>query len=301
VTLRSLLFVPGDSERKQAKALGTAADAIILDLEDSVAPERLPVARDLVRAFLSKPRTSGDPSLWVRVNGPDSGLMLEDLHAIAGASPDGIMLPKVSGSPEIRTAADELTRLEKANGRPVDSTRLIVIATETARGVQSTMGYGAQPRVAGLTWGAEDLAAALGATTNRDPDGAYAFTFRLARSLCLIAAAAMGAQAIDAPYVDFRDLAGLEREARAARREGFLGKLAIHPDQVDVINAAFTPDAAEVERAEKIVAAFDAAPGAGVLSLDGRMVDKPHLAQARRVLAAAAAAAGAATRRRGAR
>ena len=290
MTLRSLLFVPGDSERKQVKARGTAADALILDLEDSVAPEQLPAARDLVRRFLSAPRAPTDPAFWVRVNGPGSGRMLEDLEAIGGANPDGIVLPKVSEPFEIRAAADALTRIENANGRPADSTRLIVIATETARGVQSTMGYNALPRVSGVTWGAEDLAAALGATTNRDPDGEYAFTFRLARSLCLIAAASMGVQAIDGVYVDFRDRAGLDREARAARREGFLGKLAIHPDQVDVINAAFTPDAAEVERAKRIVAAFDAAPGAGVLSLDGQMLDKPHLAQARRVLAAAAAA-----------
>jgi citrate lyase subunit beta / citryl-CoA lyase len=289
--LRSLLFVPGDSERKQAKARATAADALILDLEDSVAPDRLPAARDLVRQFLSAPRAPTDPALWVRVNGPGSGRMPEDLDAIGGAGPDGIVLPKVSDAAEIRTAAEALTRIEKASGRAAGSTGLILIATETARGVQSTMGYAALPRVSGITWGAEDLAAAIGATTNRDPDGAYAFTFRLARSLCLIAAASMGVQAIDGVYVDFRDLVGLEREARMSRREGFLGKLAIHPDQVDVINAAFTPDAAEVERAKRVVAAFDAAPGAGVLSLDGQMVDKPHLAQARRVLAAADAAA----------
>lgn len=291
MTLRSLLFVPGDSERKQARARGTAADALILDLEDSVAPQRLPVARELVHRFLSAPRAPRDPALWVRVNGPGSGRMLEDLEAVASAGPQGIVLPKVSDASEVRAAADALTRIEEASGRAPDATRLIVIATETARGVQSTVGYTALPRVSGITWGAEDLAAALGASTNRDADGAYAFTFRLARSLCLIAAASMGVQAIDGVFVDFRDLAGLEREARAARREGFLGKLAIHPDQVDVINAAFTPDAAEVERAKRIVAAFEAAPGAGVLSLDGQMLDKPHLAQARRVLAAAAAAA----------
>jgi citrate lyase subunit beta/citryl-CoA lyase len=291
MTLRSLLFVPGDSERKQVKARGTAADALILDLEDSVAPGRLGAARDLVREFLSAPRSPTDPALWVRVNGPGSGRMLEDLDAVCVAGPDGIVLPKVSDGAEIHAAAEAVTRIEQASGRAVDSTGLILIATETARGVQSTMGYTALPRVRGITWGAEDLAAALGATTNRDPDGAYAFTFRLARSLCLIAAASMGVQAIDGVYVDFRDLAGLEREARAARREGFLGKLAIHPDQVEVINAAFTPDAGEVEKAKRIVAAFDAAPGAGVLSLDGQMLDKPHLAQAKRVLAAADAAA----------
>jgi citrate lyase subunit beta/citryl-CoA lyase len=271
MTLRSLLFVPGDSERKQVKARGTAADALILDLEDSVAPGRLGAARDLVREFLSAPRSPTDPALWVRVNGPGSGRMLEDLDAVCVAGPDGIVLPKVSDGAEIHAAAEAVTRIEQASGRAVDSTGLILIATETARGVQSTMGYTALPRVRGITWGAEDLAAALGATTNRDPDGAYAFTFRLARSLCLIAAASMGVQAIDGVYVDFRDLAGLEREARAARREGFLG--------------------GDVERAKRIVAAFDAAPGAGVLSLDGQMLDKPHLAQAKRVLAAADAAA----------
>jgi citrate lyase subunit beta / citryl-CoA lyase len=291
VTLRSLLFVPGDSERKQEKARGTAADALILDLEDSVAPARLPVARDMVRAFLSAPRSPAEPQLWVRINGPASGIMLEDLNAVAAANPHGLVVPKVSDAQEIHALDQHLSALEKRDARPLASTRLIVIATETARGVQSTASYTSLPRLSGITWGAEDLAAALGAATNREPDGSYGFTYRLARSLCLIAAAAMEVQAIDAAYVDFRDSKGLEREAAAARREGFLGKLAIHPDQIDAINAAFTPDATEVERARRIVAAFDASHGSGVLTLDGQMIDRPHLLQARRLLAAAEQAA----------
>lgn len=282
--LRSLLFVPGDSERKQDKARDSAADALILDLEDSVAPERLPAAREIVKAHLASPSAAGSPERWVRVNGPASGLMADDLAAVVPAGPAGLVIPKVSDADEVRALDRELSQLEKRAGRAAGTTRLILIATETARGVQSAAGYHSLPRVSGITWGAEDLAAALGATTNRDPDGAYAFTFRLARSLCLLAAASMGAQAIDGVYVEFRDTQGLEREAAAARREGFLGKLAIHPDQVPVINAVFTPDAAEVERAKRIVAAFAAAPQAGVLSLDGRMIDRPHLVQARRVL-----------------
>jgi citrate lyase subunit beta / citryl-CoA lyase len=288
VTLRSLLFVPGDSERKLAKAQSTGADALIVDLEDSVAPARLPVAREMTRAFLATPRAPTQPQCWVRVNGPASGSLLDDLTAIAAARPDGIVVPKVSDAGEITLIDQHLSALEKREGLPLQSIRLIFIATETARGVQSTAGYTSLPRVCGITWGGEDLAAALGASTNRDADGAYAFTYRLARSLCLLAAAALGVQAIDAVYTDFRDTKGLAAEASAARREGFLGKLAIHPDQVPVINAAFTPDAREVERARRIVAAFDASQSTGVITLDGQMIDRPHLVQARRVLELAA-------------
>lgn len=287
MTPRSLLFVPGDSERKQEKARSTSADALILDLEDSVAPAQLPAAREIVRSFLKGRRPPGSPELWVRVNGPASGAMLDDLNAIVGAGPDGIVVPKVSDAGEVQALDRSLTEIEKREQRPRESMRVIIIATETARGLQSIATYTSLPRVTGITWGAEDLAAALGATTNREPDGTYAFTYRLARSLCLVAAAAMGVQPIDAVYVDFRDTEGLAREAATARREGFLGKLAIHPDQVEIINAAFTPDAAEVERARRIVAAFAAAPGAGVLTLDGKMIDRPHLLRAQRVLEAA--------------
>jgi len=290
MTLRSLLFVPGDSERKQQKARAAGADALILDLEDSVAPARLPVAREMVRAFLAAPRAPGGPQLWVRVNGPASGSLLDDLVAVADAGPEGIVVPKVSDADEVRAIHHYLSALEKREERPLESIRLILIATETARGVQNTAAYTALPRVSGITWGAEDLAAALGATTNRDPDGSYAFTYRLARSLCLVAASALDVQAIDGVYTDFRDAKGLASEAAAARREGFLGKLAIHPDQVDVINAAFTPDAREIERARRIVAAFEASQSTGVLTLDGQMIDRPHLLQARRVLEAAARA-----------
>jgi citrate lyase subunit beta / citryl-CoA lyase len=287
VTLRSLLFVPGDSERKQEKARGSAADALILDLEDSVAPARLPVARETVRAFLTVRRTPSEPELWVRVNGPASGVMLEDLNAIVAACPAGIVVPKVSHAQEIEVLHQHLSALEKRENLPLESIRLIVIATETPRGLQSTVAYTSLPRLSGMTWGAEDLAAALGASSNREADGTYSFTYRLARSLCLIAAASMGVAPIDGVYSDFRDHEGLAREAAAARREGFLGKLAIHPDQLDIINAAFTPDPKEIERARRIVAAFEASQDTGVLSLDGQMIDRPHLLQARRILAAA--------------
>jgi citrate lyase subunit beta / citryl-CoA lyase len=291
--LRSWLFVPGDSERKQHKALASAADAIILDLEDSVTPERLPEARARVARLLgSQPRASG-PQLWVRVNAPASGLMRPDLDTLfAGGAPDGVVLPKVSAPAEIAEAAKHLEMLEMKAGRPVRSTRLLIIATETARGVLALPQYpatlGGAPailgRLAGLTWGAEDLAAALGAGGRRDAAGALTFTFQLARSSCLLAAAALGVQAVDGVHTDFRDAQGLQGELASARRDGFSGKLAIHPDQIGPINAAFAPTAAEREHARRVVAAFAAAPGAGVVSLDGRMIDRPHLLQAQRIL-----------------
>jgi citrate lyase subunit beta / citryl-CoA lyase len=258
--VRSLLFVPGDSERKQARALGSDADALILDLEDSVAPEQREAARRRVHDLLASKRSK---PLWVRINGSDSGAVADDLAAVLPARPDGIVLPKVSGVQEIADVAAQLSL----------STGLIAIVTETPRALLSFGEYahGLDARVAALTWGMEDLAAALGASAQRNEDGSLTAAFQLARSL----------------YTDFRDTAGLKREAERARRDGFSGKLAIHPDQVAAINAAFTPSAAEIERAQRIVAAFAAAPGAGVTSLDGKMIDRPHLIQAQRVLASA--------------
>jgi citrate lyase subunit beta/citryl-CoA lyase len=308
--LRSWLFVPGDSERKQAKALGTAADALILDLEDSVDPAQLPAARARVHELLRAHRPGSTPQLWVRVN-PPRGSWREDLTALfatpakpgSGAGrqgPDGIVVPKVATPAEIVAVADHLTALETERGMSGGVTGLLVIATETPQGMLSLPQYpaalGAAPavaaRLAGLTWGAEDLGAALGASARRDSSGALTFTFALARTTCLLAAAALGVQAIDGVHVDFRDAAGLARALAEARRDGFSGKLAIHPEQVPPINAAFTPTEEERRHARRVIAAFAAAGGAGVASLDGQMIDRPHLLQARRVLAAGARRSG---------
>jgi citrate lyase subunit beta / citryl-CoA lyase len=292
--MRSLLFVPGDSERKQAKARGTAADALILDLEDSVDVAQLPAARARVRELLVSQPDRAQQQLWVRVNSPSSGLLLEDLAAVmadaAEGGPDGIVLPKIFSPREIEMVAHYLAALEVRATRELGSTRLLVIATETPRGLLSLSGYpdqmtpGTAKRLAGLTWGSEDLGAALGVTARVDGSGALTPPFQLARTTCLLAAAALGVQALDSVYVDFRNKEGLARELDSARRDGFTGKLAIHPDQVDAINAAFMPTQAELAWARRVVAAFAAAPGAGVVSLDGQMIDRPHLVQAQRVL-----------------
>jgi citrate lyase subunit beta / citryl-CoA lyase len=294
-TLRSWLFVPGDSERKQEKALASAADAVILDLEDSVAPAQLPAARRRVGELLRSVRAARGPQLWVRANPPSSDRLREDLEAVfAHAAPAGVVVPKVSAAAEIAGVARQISTLEGRLGLEPGATRLLIIATETPAAVLSLAQYpaalGAVPRlrqrIAGLTWGAEDLSAALGALAQRDGAGALTFTFQLARTHCLLAAAALGAQAIDGVCTDFRDGQRLQHELDAARRDGFSGKLAIHPDQIAAINSAFAPTEAEREHARRVVAAFAAAAGAGVASLDGRMIDRPHLLQAQRILAA---------------
>jgi citrate lyase subunit beta / citryl-CoA lyase len=305
--LRSWLFVPGDSERKQAKALESGADALILDLEDSVDPAQLPAARARVRQLLAARSAHSAPELWVRINTPQGRAWREDLAAVFGPAgkrkgssggrqaPAGVVLPKVSGPAQLGQVAAHLSALEKARGLTRGATRLLVIATETPQGLLSLPQYPAAlerkravaARLAGLTWGAEDLGAALGATGRRDAAGALTFTFALARTACLLTAAALGVQAIDGVQVDFRNAAGLTGELAEARRDGFSGKLAIHPAQVDAINAAFTPTEEERAHARAVLAAFAAAGGAGVASLDGQMIDRPHLVAARRVLAAA--------------
>jgi citrate lyase subunit beta/citryl-CoA lyase len=276
--MRSLLFVPADSERKLAKALGAGADALILDLEDSVALPRKEAARATARDFL-RSRAAG-PLLYVRINPLASGLAEADLDAVVGARPDGIMLPKCAGAIDVRRLGD---MLDDRKAGP--ETRILPIVTETARALFTLDSFAAPDvRVAGLMWGAEDLAADVGAIANRRADGTYEPPFELARWLCMFAAAAAGIPAVDTVYADFRDLAGLEREARDGARLGFSAKAAIHPDQVAVINRVFTPDTAAVAWAKSIVAAFAASPEAGVVSLDGKMVDRPHLLAARRVL-----------------
>jgi citrate lyase subunit beta / citryl-CoA lyase len=296
--MRSLLFVPGDSERKQAKAVNTSADALILDLEDSVDVTQLPSARARVHELLRATPDRARQQLWVRVNALSSGLLLEDLAAVmadaAECGPDGIVLPKVSDPHEIEVVAHYLSALEARGARQLGSTRIIVIATETPRGLLSLPSYPAKiastpaisQRLTALTWGAEDLGAALGVTERVDSSGTPTLAFQIARTSCLLTAAALGVQAIDGVHVDFRDREGLVRQVNSARREGFTGKLAIHPDQIDAINAAFNPSEAEIARARRIVAAFAAAPGAGVVTLDGGMIDRPHLVQARRLLEA---------------
>lgn len=282
--MRSWLFVPGDSERKIAKAESVAADVVILDLEDAVTPDNKAAARARVGEYLQE-RSERNARLYVRVNPLDSGLTSADLAAVMTGRPDGIMLPKCRSAVDVAALAIDLDALEAAHGIAAGSTAIVPIATELPEALFALGGYGAAgPRLAALTWGAEDLATAIGATANRDDSGNWSAPFQLARSLCLFGAAAAGVAAIDTLHADFRDEAGLMASSRQARRDGFAGKLAIHPDQVGPINAAFTPSVEEIARAEAIVALFAANPGAGTLSLDGQMLDRPHLLQAEHVL-----------------
>ncbi|MGD0144646.1 MAG: CoA ester lyase [Rhizomicrobium sp.] len=279
--LRSFLFVPADSERKLAKAKSSRADALILDLEDAVAADKRPAARGLAREYLQS-RTG--TSLWVRVNPYGTEDCRRDLEAIVAAAPAGLVVPKPDSPDVLRALDKELTALEARHGLPLGGIAVMPVASETPVAALTLGEYrNPPPRLAAMTWGAEDLSAALGAATNRDNDGRFAFTYRMVRSMCLLAAKAAGVEPIDTLFADFRDTAGLEAYARAAQREGFTGMLAIHPDQVDPINAAFSPSVADVEHARRVVAAF--ASGAGVASLDGKMLDQPHLKQAHHVIA----------------
>ena len=290
-SIRSWLFVPGDSARKQDKAASSGADALILDLEDSVAAELLPAARARVCALLRARAERAGQALWVRVNALSSGKLSDDLASVMPGAPDGVVLPKVSRASELTEVDAQLAALERKHAITPGTVKLLVIATETPQAIFSLgeIANAGHARLAALTWGAEDLSAALGATA-RDDNGALTFTFELARSMCLLAAAAAEVACIDGVCVDFRDAAAVSGEAARACRDGFSGKLAIHPAQVPCINSAFSPQRQEVERAQKIVAAFAAAPQAGVLSLDGQMLDRPHLLQAQRILARAARA-----------
>jgi citrate lyase subunit beta/citryl-CoA lyase len=281
--LRSLLFVPADSEKKLAKACGTAADALILDLEDSVAAENRPTARERVREFL---KDTHRQSIWVRINPLGSDDFIRDVEAVVASRPAGFVVPKPDGPHTLNVIDAHILTRESLAELPAGGIKLLPVATETPVAVLSLPDYRAPPpRLAALTWGAEDLAAGLGAAGNRDENGEFLLTFKIVRTLCLVAAKAAGVEAIETLHANFRDEAGLERAARAAQREGFSGMLAIHPDQVDTINAAFTPSPADVEHARKVLAAFES--GAGVASLDGRMLDQPHLKQAKHVLALA--------------
>ncbi len=286
--LRSMLFVPGDSERKLGKGEGSAADALILDLEDSVAPDRTALARGLVRAYLHSRPDRGRQQLWVRINPLSTPKALPDLAAIVGGGPDGILLPKPDSAAELVLLGHYLAALEAREDLPQGGIRTMPVATETAQAVFTLGSYaGCSKRLAGMTWGAEDLSAALGASTNQAPSGGYAFTYELARSLCLAGAVAAEVQPVDTLFANFHDMAGLAEDSRLSRQLGFTGRLAIHPDQVDPINAAYSPDAGEVAFARRVVAAFAASPGIGVVGLDGKMLDMPHLKQANRLLAMA--------------
>jgi citrate lyase subunit beta/citryl-CoA lyase len=271
-----MLFVPGDRPDRMAKALHLGADALILDLEDSVAAEARPRARQEIAAFL---KAHQGANLWVRINPLDGPEADRDLETVVSARPDGIMLPKSEGGASVDELARRLTALGNVTAR------ILPIATETPAAIFQLGSYAGAKRLAGLTWGAEDLPAAVGAAASREPDGSYTPPLQLARSLCLFGAAAASVAPIETVYPDFRDLAGLAAYAARGRRDGFTGMMAIHPSQVAVINEAFSPSEAEIAHARAVVAAFEANPGAGALSLDGKMIDRPHLLQARRILA----------------
>jgi len=288
-TPRSFLFVPGDSARKMAKAEATGAHALMLDLEDAVVPESLPAARQLVRDYLMAHQERSRQQVWVRVNPIDSPHNLPDLAQIVAGAPDGVLLPKCQSGQDVVCLDHYLTALECREGVSPGSIRIMVVATETAGSIFELGSYRrASQRLYGLTWGAEDLATALGAATNKGDDAAYGFAYQMARNLCLIGAKAAGVEPIDTMMPDFRDADGLEREVRRARQDGFTAKFAIHPDQVEIINAGFRPAPAEVERAQEIVAAFREAGGQGAVQVRGKMLDRPHLTQALQILRAAA-------------
>ena len=290
--LRSMLFVPGDSEKKLARAADVRADALVLDLEDSVAPPRKAHARALVGEFL-RSRRQRNRTLWVRINALDAVECREDLAAVVPGKPDGIVLPKPRSAADVAELGSRLDELERRCGTPEGETRVIPIATETPAAVLRLGGYlDGSRRLAALTWGAEDLSVALGAATNVDGRGEWLPPFELARSGCLLAAAAAGVPAIDTVHTSLRDHAGLERQAAAARRDGFAGKLAVHPEQVEILNAVFRPTADEVGYARRVIAAFGAAD-TGVAVVDGRMLDRPHLTRAQRVVDLAARLDGA--------
>ena len=288
--MRSLLFIPADSEKKLEKGFASEADAVIVDLEDSVAPQSKTAARRIAADFIGRHRPE-HLTVYVRVNDLSTGLTDDDLAALVPAGPDGVMLPKSNGGRDVQQLSAKLRVHEARSGLPDGAIKILPIVTETAAGVLAASTYtGASARLAGLTWGAEDLSAAVGARAARDEAGRYTDVFRLARAMTLLAASAAEVDAIDTVFPDFRDMAAFETECVEAERDGFTGKMAIHPAQVPVINAAFTPSREAMERSASIVAAFEAAGNPGVVGIDGKMVDRPHLRLAERLLARARAA-----------
>lgn len=286
---RSWLFVPGDSEKKLLKTPETGAHALIVDLEDAVAVSAKPAARRITRDWLEVHKrqiTMRKQARWVRINAVETGLWQEDLAAVMSGAPEGIMLPKAEGPEQLRQVAAQIYELEQRHGIPNGQTRLLPLVSETPRAALTISAYmdASMPRLAGLTWGAEDLSAELGAARKRDANGQWTDAFRFVRAQTLLVAHARGVWAIDTLYADFRDQEGTKRAAEAARADGFAGMLAIHPSQVPLINAAFTPSEEELAHARAIVDAFAANPGVGALQLNGRMLDQPHLRQAKALL-----------------
>ena len=274
--MRSLLFVPADSERKIAKALASGADVVIFDLEDSVSAAAKPAARRLAAEVLAAPRPATAPRLFVRVNALDTGMTAADLEAVLPARPDGLMQPKTEGGGDV-------AELARQSGGTVP---IIAIVTETARALFGCGTYeAAGPALYGMAWGAEDLSNDLGARSSRDAEGRLTEPYRLARTLCLAGARAAGVEPIDTVHVNFRDLADLEAECEAAVRDGFAAKMAIHPAQVEIINRVFTPSPEAIAEAEAVVSAFAAAGDTGVVAIDGKMFDIPHLKRAQKLLA----------------
>lgn len=287
--MRSMLFVPGNSPRKLEKGLNSGADALIVDLEDSVALADKPGARETAAEFIRATKSSAcsAPTIYVRVNDFTTGMTNDDLAAVMTARPDGIMLPKCTGEADVTRLSAMLRVLEAENGFVDGATRIVPLITETGASVLAASTYRPEPRLAGLTWGAEDLSASVGARTARHADGSYTDVFRLARALTILAASAADTVSIDTVFPNFRDTEGFRRECEAAERDGFTAKMAIHPDQVPIINEVFTPSPEAVERSKTVVEAFRAAGNPGVAAIDGKMYDRPHLRLAERLLARA--------------
>ena len=283
LTARSLLFVPGDSDKKFEKAKNSAADLLLIDLEDAVAESAKPDARIMVHDNLKA--FTGVNRPWVRINPIDTPHALPDLAAIVRARPGGIMLPKVRDRRDVERLDAYLSALEVQAGVPEGEIRVIIVATETPEGLFSIGDYKGAPRLAAMTWGAEDIATAMGALNNRDDNGVYCHEYQWIRSLCIASASAAGVTGIETVHTNFRDVDGLKAVAAMARRSGFRGMMAIHPDQAEPINAAFTPSDAEVDKAQRIVDLFAANPGKGTIGLDGEMLDAPHLKRAQATLA----------------
>lgn len=285
--MRSLLFVPADSGAKLDKAMASGADAVIVDLEDSIVPERKPAARAACLDFLKRVQPQEKrPRLLVRINGLDTGMTDADLDAIVAGQPDAVVFPKAEGGASVVHLDAKLTAREAVSGLAEGSIKILAQSVESAAGLFKAGDFrGSSARLIGMTWGPEDLSAELGAESNRDAQGALTEPYRLARSICLFAAAAAKVPAIETVYVDFRNAEGLRRDTEESRRDGFIGRLAIHPAQVAVINEVFTPTQAQIDKAKAVVAAFAANPAAGAVGIDGKMFDRPHLVRAQALLA----------------
>ena len=288
--MRSLLFIPGDDEKKLAKGVGCGADALILDLEDAVSSARKPAARAITAQYVAATRAlKTRPLIYVRVNALDTPYWEDDLAGIMGSHPDGVLLPKARSGGDVHTLSIALNHAEERAGVDRGTTRIMAITTEVPVSLLQMHTYvGSSSRLEGLSWGAEDLSGVLGAKANREADGTWTSPYRLARNLCLFTAAAANAQPIDTVFVDLRDTAQLRVEAQLAARDGFTGKMAIHPAQVPIINELFTPTPEEIGLAQEVVQLFAQNPGAGVLAHRGQMVDRAHVVRAERILARAA-------------